>query len=640
MDGERRIESQIVNDILFGTGDKRRYSQETPILVDVWQKIAADPDAELDLLISPRESYSAVEVLMEIISQLSRAEIRKAAPAPLQSFVAIRLTFPQIIAHILPLTEWVHDTASLFTRRSQEPGWQLSGSTAFRQVYRTAGGRGLPDDDGDAVVLRGPLLDSARVLTLIAVLHIVQQRKARIAELEQLLQFEGDIARRIEELAAMLMMSVNRPSLIWRVTGNRKLETATAFSRATIKADAAYRVFDVKCETITWGVLDSGIDCRHPAFMYTPSDGGKPRSRVIRTYNLGILRDLLNAAYLRSPEKNPVLETCVRDAGLEPAEAVLHLRNAYQSYKTKILDWSSIEPLLRMKSPEAPTDGHGTHVAGIIGADWWEEEPEAPAAEPAAEPGEGEGVKDVPRPRPKLTRKLTGMCPDIRLMDFRIIGEGRDETEFAVIGALQLVRYLNSHNRHIVVHGVNLSLSIPHEVENYACGRTPVCDECERLVGADVTVVAAAGNQGYQKYRTERGTFANYSAFSITDPGNADSVITVGATHRREPHSYGISYFSSRGPTGDGRMKPDLVAPGERIVSTLPGQDSGPLDGTSQAAPHVSAAAAMLMARYPELNRNPRRIKQILCESATELGRERTFQGHGLLDVLRALQSF
>ena len=87
-------------------------------------------------------------------------------------------------------------------------------------------------------------------------------------------------------------------------------------------------------------------------------------------------------------------------------------------------------------------------------------------------------------------------------------------------------------------------------------------------------------------------------------------------------------------------MKPDLVAPGERIESTLPGGEIGALDGTSQAAPHVSAAAAMLMARYPELNRKPRRIKQILCGSATDLGRERAFQGHGLLDILRALQSF
>ena len=57
------------------------------------------------------------------------------------------------------------------------------------------------------------------------------------------------------------------------------------------------------------------------------------------------------------------------------------------------------------------------------------------------------------------------------------------------------------------------------------------------------------------------------------------------------------------------------------------------------AAPHVSGAAAMLMARYPELVGQPRRIKRILCDTATDLGRERSFQGYGMLDVLRAFQS-
>jgi hypothetical protein len=57
------------------------------------------------------------------------------------------------------------------------------------------------------------------------------------------------------------------------------------------------------------------------------------------------------------------------------------------------------------------------------------------------------------------------------------------------------------------------------------------------------------------------------------------------------------------------------------------------------AAPHVSGAAAMLMTRNPELIGKPRRIKEILCKSATDLGRDRYFQGHGLVDVLRALQS-
>ena len=147
-------------------------------------------------------------------------------------------------------------------------------------------------------------------------------------------------------------------------------------------------------------------------------------------------------------------------------------------------------------------------------------------------------------------------------------------------------------------------------MRNYACGRTPICNECERLVDSGVVVVAAAGNLGYQSFETKEGSYESYAAFSITDPGNADGVITVGATHRYSPHTYGVSFFSSRGPTGDGRLKPDLVAPGERIRAPVRGEDWGDLDGTSMAAPHVSGAAAMLMARYSELIGQPRRIKQ------------------------------
>ncbi len=148
---------------------------------------------------------------------------------------------------------------------------------------------------------------------------------------------------------------------------------------------------------------------------------------------------------------------------------------------------------------------------------------------------------------------------------------------------------------------------------------------------------AAAGNRGYRN--TGTGQFEDYRNISITDAGNSDCVITVGSTYRFMPHKYGVSYFLSRGPTGDGRLKPDLVAPGEKIESTMPNGRWATLDGTSMAAPHVSGAAALLMARHRELIGRPARIKEILCKTATDLARERSFQGAGIVDVLRALQS-
>jgi subtilisin family serine protease len=201
------------------------------------------------------------------------------------------------------------------------------------------------------------------------------------------------------------------------------------------------------------------------------------------------------------------------------------------------------------------------------------------------------------------------------------------------------VRHLNAHKDLMMIHGVNLSLSLPHDVANYACGRTPVCEECERVVASGVVVVTAAGNRGFERRESEPASFGDYRYISITDPGNADGVITVGSTHRLLPHNYGVSYFSSRGPTGDGRRKPDLVAPGERIDSCALDNYFGTMDGTSMAAPHVSGAAALLLARHRELIGRPRQVKEILCATATDLKREPRFQGAGLVDVLRAIQS-
>jgi subtilisin family serine protease len=356
--------------------------------------------------------------------------------------------------------------------------------------------------------------------------------------------------------------------------------------------------------------LDSGIDGGHDAFKDT-QDG----SRVIKAFDFRNIRKIVSLDNLntKTPEfKQRLGELRVgRERDLSEATATKILTQlAEDANNDRPIHWELVEKFIKVDPKTAPPSGHGTHVAGIIGAS-------------------GTGSNSP---------YADGMCPDIKFYDFRVLGKSLQDTEFAIIAALQYIRYLNERQSYVSVHGANLSLSIPHDVRNFACGRTPICNECERLVESGVVVVAAAGNLGYQRFETKNGAYEGYTAFSITDPGNADGVVTVGATHRYRPHTYGVSFFSSRGPTGDGRLKPDLVAPGERIESCLPNQGWGELDGTSMAAPHVSGAAAMLMARYAELIGQPRRIKHILCESATDLGRERSFQGHGMLDVLRAFQ--
>jgi len=257
----------------------------------------------------------------------------------------------------------------------------------------------------------------------------------------------------------------------------------------------------------------------------------------------------------------------------------------------------------------------------------------------------GEGKKPQGTHGTHVAGILAKIAPEVVLYDFKVLGK-KGGSSSMIIRAMHEVRRVNFEARKTIIHGVNMSLGGPVPVPSYGCGWSPECQEANRLVNSGVVVCVAAGNDGHKTLATvNKGKklqlFPTYVDLGIPDPGNAEEVITVGSTHKTHPHSYGPSYFSSKGPTGDGRAKPDCLAPGERIQSAKAGTKRTLLeqDGTSMAAPHVSGAIAVFLSAKPEFKGKAREVKRVLMESCTDLGRDPYFQGAGLVDLLRMLQS-
>lgn len=672
------INQNLLLHLLYGSPDGQRFTQDTPILPEVWLYFARETEHPIHGLIVPRNDHQAHHVAGELHERLeafrsSSASRRDGAQiSDMPGLIALNCHFDEVVNVVLPLTRWwqsdgiedfltlkEHVVVSMITDAFQtlKENTHSHKASSLGFDFEVAEGK-----DKKATPRKCRLRDSCvRVMVVIALIHAA--RSGRLGEKEVRHELGVDdlqnipvdaLSKSLKDILAIQFLRERRiprsqyyqavsgfgPKLIFTFNTNRIGNTSVADSVKTTKADAARRLFALSNGRITWAVIDSGIDAEHYAFRKYKSERAfsviedddqwdalqspvsKEDSRVVVRYDMTLVsalrnRDLLGDGSNRADLAARILNTTDLETDQSSSRDTIDrlLDQAYDDLmRARPLDWDLVERLTRVRHTKTPRRNHGTHVAGTLGGHW-----------PEIDNGK--------------SRWVEGMCPDIQLMDFNVVGETIAITEFAVIAAMRLIRHLNERNDFMVVHGANLSLAIPHDVTNYACGRTPVCVECETLVNNGVVVVAAAGNTGYNIFKTKDRELPLHTETSIADPGNAEAVITVGSTHRLEPHNYGVSYFSSRGPTGDGRMKPDLVAPGEKIEGPICNQEFATLEGTSMAAPHVSGAAALLMARFPELIGNPKRIKQIMCDTATDLGRERAYQGRGLVDVLRALQS-
>lgn len=386
--------------------------------------------------------------------------------------------------------------------------------------------------------------------------------------------------------------AIQRRRAIFRIWPDFPVRPLVDRSCATIKADAARRTFGATGFGITWAVVDSGIDGAHPHFATCCTLGGEA---------VGLHRDFTQ------PQSDGTAAQALTDAF-----------------------------------------GHGTHVAGII-AGVAPDGRQLQIVQHAQDAAGGDVAEERTLPP---GAQLAGIAPMCKLISLKVLdGQGQGATS-NVLRALAYVREeLNGNGKLPRVHGVNLSLGYEFDPKWFACGQSPLCAEVDRLVRSGVVVVVAAGNTGYGTQLANERQTATGLGMTINDPGNADLAITVGATHRDQPHVYGVSYFSSKGPTGDGRAKPDLVAPGERITSCAAGQFKAGMSGdpsvacyvdntgTSVAAPHVSGAIAAFLSIRGEYVNRPEEVKRIFLGSATSLGREPYFEGHGLVDLMRAIQS-
>ena len=223
--------------------------------------------------------------------------------------------------------------------------------------------------------------------------------------------------------------------------------------------------------------------------------------------------------------------------------------------------------------------GHGTHVAGIV-----------------ASPDE----------------QYRGVAYGADLFDVKVLDQEGTGSTSDVIAGLE----------YAVDNGAEVAtLSLGAAVES-CDGTSSLSEAVDNTVNQGVAVTVAAGNNGPDSE-------------TITAPGCAEKPITVGSSVKNE-----ISDFSGRGPTADGRVKPDLVAPGQSITSLTNNDGDGPnfesLSGTSMATPHAAGAAALMLAANQSLS--PEEIKNVQESTAEDIGFDENIQGSGRLEIQSAYQ--
>ena len=232
----------------------------------------------------------------------------------------------------------------------------------------------------------------------------------------------------------------------------------------------------------------------------------------------------------------------------------------------KVVAWYDV---VNGKTTPYDDNGHGTHVAGIIA---------------------GTGA---------VNSQYIGVAPGAKLVGVKVLAaDGSGSISDIIAGVDWVVQNKDKYG----IKVINLSLGSSQSSD----GTDSLSQAVNNAWAAGLVVCVAAGNSGPNTY-------------TVGSPAAADKVITVGAVDSTDT----IASFSSRGPTADGRLKPEVVAPGVDIIAPrASGTSMGtPIDdyytkasGTSMATPHVAGAAALILQAHPTWT--PDKIKTAFIETA------------------------
>lgn len=234
--------------------------------------------------------------------------------------------------------------------------------------------------------------------------------------------------------------------------------------------------------------------------------------------------------------------------------------------------------------------GHGTHVAGIAA---------------------GRGNADS---------RYKGVAPEASVVGLKALDSTGAGSTSAINAALQWV----IDNRHAYnIRVANLSLS----TRGSSDGADSMSAMVNKAVENGIVVVVSAGNQGPTRY-------------TVGAPSAAAKAITVGAMADVSRNGFALASFSSRGPTADGRIKPDILAPGVSMVGPSHSNATGyrTMSGTSQAAPFAAGVAALMLQANASLA--PVQVKELMMETAEDWGPAGVDieSGAGRMDAYRAVE--